>query len=92
MEAATTPRNYGFDVSASIYGPRGIVQHPTTTATGNIVLRAGNELGGYDPTVNKWQTDNRGWESTVHIVLTPEEARTLAVGILQSIELDESDD
>lgn len=90
MEAATTPRNYGFDVSASIYGPRGIVQHPIVTATGNIVLRAGNEHGGYYE--NKWVSANMGWESTVHIVLTPEEARTLAIGILQSIELDESDD
>lgn len=55
-------RQYGFDVGGSAYAPRGIVAAPERTLTGNIVLRAGNEL------------PEGGWTQSVYVVLSPAEA------------------
>lgn len=57
-----TTESFGWKTTPSFFGPRGIVARPERSASGNIVLRCGNDLVG------------GGWQQSVHVVLTPEEA------------------
>jgi hypothetical protein len=64
MSDSTEIKTWGWDIPASQFGPRGVIARPERSATGNIILRVGTAFPG----------DN-GWEQTVHVVLTPTEAR-----------------
>lgn len=58
---AIVPGTYGFAVGPSDFGPIGVISGPEFSASGNMVLRAGNAL------------TKGGWTQSVHIVLTPTE-------------------
>jgi hypothetical protein len=70
-------RIYGLDIEPSEYRPlRSVIESPQRTASGNIVVRVGREIGAIHP----------GWERTEHIVLTAEEAQSLAHHLLAAID------
>lgn len=67
---------FGFEVEPSEFGPRGCLQGPEVTGTGNIVYRAGREYQG---------TRGFGWEQVAHVVMTPEEAVAQAMETLIAV-------
>jgi hypothetical protein len=74
----TTPKerqNFGFDVGPMHFGRAGIIARPTERSmTGNFILEAGPALR------------NGGWTKSLHIVLTPDEAREFHAALGQLLE------
>ncbi len=77
--APRTPRprtTFGWESGSSPYGPRGLLGAPERSITGNVILRAGNEVG------------SDGWQQSVHIVLTRTEARELIEALQAQAQVD----
>jgi len=66
------PNVYGYGVTPSEYGPRGVLSVPEVSRGGNVIAHAGRELDARDGR----------WEKAAHIVLTPQEARGVALELL----------
>lgn len=70
------PATYGTEIERSIYRPDAhVIVMDGTSHAGNVILRAGS-------------THAEGWTQSLHIVLTPTEARAFAAEVLAALDAD----
>lgn len=77
-DTVAPPTSYGWATGPSKFGPRGVIARPERSGTGNVILRAGNEV---DP-------PGLGWTQVAHVVLEPEEARALIADMERQLDPD----
>lgn len=74
MNVRPTPSSYGFAVGPTPYGPLGIISSPEQSHAGNIVFHVGHEI------------PEGGWTKSEHVVLTPDEARSVVGQMLELLD------